>query len=70
MGATSKHCKAGFDHAALKSSPTAFAALKYVGRQVTEADAYGPREVLELRDCACTSTLSMDVTEREMQVAA
>lgn len=63
MGATNttKRCKAGFDHAAIKADATAFALLKFVGRQHTPADDYGPAETLVLADCSCGSTLALQV---------
>lgn len=72
MGATNttKRCKAGFDHAAVKADATAFSLLKFVGRQHTPADEYGPEELLELRDCPCSSTLAIDVSHTLQAVAA
>lgn len=53
------------DHAALKRSATAWAALRYVGRQYLPADDSGPELALELRDCACGSTLCTEVPATE-----
>lgn len=44
-------------HAALKLDATRWALLSYVGVQVIEADDDEPEERLELRNCACGSTL-------------
>lgn len=37
-------------------------ALALVGRQYTPADDVGPEVTLELRNCACESTLAREVT--------
>ena len=37
--------------------------LRYVGRMHVDADAEGPAEDLELRNCDCGSTLAVVVTE-------
>lgn len=50
-------------HATLKANRELFAQLAFVGLQVTEADSFGPREVLALSNCSCGSTLSFDVTD-------
>lgn len=50
------------DHNALKTTHALWIKLELVGVQVTEADAYGPEERLELRDFSCGSTLSRSVT--------
>lgn len=36
-------------------------ALALIGVQVIEADAFGPAEAAELRNCACGSTLAVEV---------
>lgn len=36
-------------------------ALTYVGRIDTPADAYGPAESCELRNCSCGSTIALDL---------
>lgn len=48
-------------HAAMKLDPAVWATLEFVGLQITEADDYGPREVLECRNCTCGSTLAVEV---------
>ncbi len=35
--------------------------LKKIGEQKTEADEFGPAELLELRNCPCTSTLAIEI---------
>lgn len=49
------------DHAAIKRDPTAWAQLDLVGHHHTPADDSGPAETLELRNCACGSTLAIEV---------
>ena len=44
-------------HESLKADPEKWAALKYIGIQITEADEDGPETSTELRDCPCGSTL-------------
>lgn len=48
-------------HEAIKADARAWAGLQYIGRQYTPADEYGPAETLELRNCACGSTLAIEV---------
>ena len=48
-------------HEALKRDDAKWAALEYVGVQRIEADETGPAEAIELRNCACHSTLARKV---------
>lgn len=41
-------------------TPDSWATLPFVGVQVTPADEEGPEERLELRLCACGTTLAVD----------
>lgn len=58
------------DHAALKRDHAAWGALRHVGRQYLAADASGPEVALELRDCACGSTLCVEVEATDADRAA
>jgi hypothetical protein len=51
------------NHADLKRDDV-WPTLVLVGFQRTPADDYGPETVLELRNCACGSTLAKDVTPK------
>ncbi len=51
---TPKRCGCGRTHDA-----AAWARLPLVGRQHTPADAYGPAETIELRNCPCKSTIAI-----------
>lgn len=57
-------CDAKRDHAALKLDAAAWAALPFVGLQKTYADPGEPSH-LEMRNCACGSTLCVPVTREE-----
>lgn len=48
-------------HEAVKRDDAAWAALDLRGVQHVEADDAGPAEALELRNCACGSTLCRTV---------
>ncbi len=50
------------DHEALKRDEAKWRRLKFVGHQHMPADAQGPAETLELRDCVCGSTIAKEVT--------
>lgn len=54
------------DHAALKLSGAEWLALEYVKQVHLEADADGPAELLEARNCSCGSTLLRTI-ERDGQ---
>lgn len=58
-------CSAGHDHAYLRSSPEAFAALEYVGVQEVEASEDGPGYALLMRNCPCGSTLCRVIDARK-----
>ena len=47
------------NHSELKNDKVLWNSLQLIGQQITEADEYGPREVLELRNCTCGSTLAV-----------
>ena len=46
------------DHESLKLDQSAWTALRHIGDQHIEADEDGPTERLELRNCACGTTLA------------
>ena len=48
-------------HDRLKLSPIRWLALEYRGTQSIEADAFGPALTIEMRNCTCHSTLSVEV---------
>jgi hypothetical protein len=48
-------------HDALATDPKAFVRLELIGYQQVEADDIGPADVLELRNCACGSTLAVSI---------
>ena len=48
---------------------TPWAEMPSIGLQVTPADEYGPRVVLELRNCPCGSTLARVVSQGEEAAA-
>jgi len=54
MSETCKCCGRKYD-------ATSWAGLHLVGVQEYEADQFGPAVKLELRDCECTATLSVDL---------
>lgn len=45
----------------LQFSVDAWRALRLVGIQEIPADAHGPEERLELRDCPCGSTIAVEL---------
>lgn len=48
-------------HNSLAADATSFARLELIGYQVREADGDDPAAVLEVRACACGSTISRPV---------
>ena len=52
-------CSAGHDHDELRADDTAWSQLEYVGIQSDEV------ETIEMRNCACHSTLCRVVPKRE-----
>ena len=60
----SKLCRAGRDHAALKSGID-WSSLEYVGTQRVPASDDGPAYTLEMRNCECHSTLCREMPEPE-----
>lgn len=48
-------------HDALAADATAFQALELVGYQPIEADDIGPADLVEVRACACGSTVSRPI---------
>jgi hypothetical protein len=60
----SKLCRAGHDHAALKTG-IGWSSLEYVGTQRVPAGDDGPAYALEMRNCACHSTLCRVVAGKE-----
>jgi hypothetical protein len=57
-------------HDYLKADAARWSKLEFVGYQVTKADAFGPREVLELRNCSCGSTLAVELHGEKADAAA
>ena len=51
-----KKCGCGLTHGAAE-----WRKLNYVSRMAVPADAEGPAQTLELRNCACGSTLAVEV---------
>lgn len=48
-------------HNSLAADATSFARLELIGYQVREADGNDPADVLEVRACACGSTISRPI---------
>jgi len=46
------------DHESLKLDQSAWTALRHIGDMRLEADTLEPEERLELRNCACGTTLA------------
>lgn len=53
------------DHALLKATPSLWQQLVRIGLQHIEANEDEPAETMELRNCACGSTLAITITTED-----
>lgn len=65
MNQAAKKCGCGLSY-----SRETWTRLALVGTQYVPADAFGPAEAIELRNCACGSTLAIEVDVQAVTLRA